>query len=208
MKNVRINLIKRNEVRYQGVVNPKFLAFALSGAIAAALLLVVVVRSVQFTYRKSIVKGAQQHWARIEPRYESAKKVSLAIKRQTKILEELRSRRDNVTTWDEFLLMLQSTVPENIQFTRLSLYSSIVKGEDALSKFSVTGVSRGEAAEGSVFLWRELLLRSDIYLEHYDSLELGYLRQSGRGDDVAQRSFEFEGGRVGDGSSGEKGGRK
>ena len=208
MKTVRINLIKRSEVRYQGIVNPKFLVIALSSAVVAAMLLVMVVRGVQFTYRKKIVRDALQHWGRIEPRYEAVKDVRKAMARQNKILDELRSRRDKAATWDDFLLMLRKTVPQNIQFNRLSVASSIATGDDAVSRFSVTGASQGESAQASVISWQKALKQGDVYGKYFDTLELGYLRLSGRGNDaVSQRSFELKGGRQGEGPSDEKGGR-
>jgi hypothetical protein len=206
MNNVRVNLIKRSEMRYQGVVNPKFLAIAAAFTLTAVLLLLTAVRGVQYSYRKKLLSDARQHWEQLEPRNKSAKAVSDELSRQAEMIKDLESRGEWATTWVDFLILLQKTAPESIQLNRLTLSRSAIGGAAAKSSIFITGISTGNAAEAGVISWRKTLMGDPVYNKYFDTLELGYLRLSGRGS--IGRDFELRGGREGDGLSDEKGGRK
>jgi uncharacterized DUF497 family protein len=206
MNNVRVNLIKRAEMRYQGVVNPRFLAIAAAFTLTAVLLLVISVRGVQYSYRKRLLSDARLHWEQLEPRNASVRAVRDEMARQAEIVESLNARSEWATTWVDFLMVLEKTAPENVQLHRLTLSRSAVGGEGAQSRILISGISMGGSAEVSVISWRKALMNDPVYNKYFDSLELGYLRLSGRGTNG--RDFELRGGREGSGRSDEAGGRK
>lgn len=206
MKNVRINLIKRTEVRYQGIVSPKFLVVTFGSALLAALVLLIVVRSVQYSYRKRHIEDARKTWADLEPRYKRLKEIRAELAHENAVLTELKARQARGARWSDFLLMLQRTAPENIQLGRLHLeHVSMADGSQS-SGMSIRGWSQGDGAEAAVIGWRKLLLGNSVYTNQFDSLDLGHLRLAGAVSEGSglRRSFEFVGERQVSGSGGQK----
>ena len=205
MKSVRINLIKRSEVRYQGIVSPKFLVITCGSALIAALLLMIVVRGVQYTYRKKDLSDAREVWLKMEPRYKRLNDARAELAHQNKILAELKAQRVGAARWAEFMLMLQKTVPANIQLGHLYMAGGPQSG-----RLSIKGWSQGDDAEAVVIGWRKMLLGNSVYTNQFDSLDLGHLRLAGtvnEGEGV-RRSFEFKGERRISSGSGGPGGQK
>lgn len=200
MKNVRVDLIKRAEIRYQGVVSPRFLIVTMGSALIAALLLLVAVRGIQYHYRKKQIEAAQQVWLTIGPRYQALKKAREKLAHQNEILIALEERRQKALCWGDFLLMFQKSAPENIQLNQFQIFQRRERDGSAQSIFSVKGWSQGKDAEASVISWRKRLLLDPECGHYFDSLELVYLRLAGGGNEseALRRNFEFEGTRQAD----------
>lgn len=189
MKSVRINLIARSELRYQGAVSPKFLVITLGSALIAALLLLLVVRSVQYVYRNRNLTAAREVWSGMAPRYQSLQETRAALARQQSLLRALKERQEGTVRWADFLLSLQLTVPEKMSLSQLQLS---VMGSGQGQQISIRGQSQGDDAEAVVIAWRKMLLETPDYLTHFDSLELKYLRSSGRKNEGTELRRDFE----------------
>ncbi|MFC1467381.1 hypothetical protein ACFLQY_01625 [Verrucomicrobiota bacterium] len=210
MKNVRINLIKRTEVRYQGIVSPKFLVVTFGSGLLASLLFMIAIRGIQYKYRKKDIVSASERWSIVEPRYEALKGARVELVHQKKMLEGLRKRREHVSRWTDFLRTLQRTAPANIQLGRLQLSRQVKLDGAELCRLSIKGWSQGDDAESVVIGWRKELLGDPVYTSLFDTLDLGHLRLFGKLQDggVVRRSFEFQGERQGAGPSKGNGGQK
>jgi hypothetical protein len=210
MKSVRVNLIKRSEVRYQGAVSPKFLTITLGSAVAAVLLLLMVVRTVQYAYRKRQLVDARVLWAQMEPRFKQLNQPRNEVGAQKKLVDELGDWREKAARWSEFMLILQRSVPPQIQLGRMQLSRDAASDGTEVNRFSVKGWSEGADAESVVIGWRRALMNDPGYTNLFVSLELGHLRLAGSTmmGDQSRRSFEL----VGEGpvilASGEAGEKK
>lgn len=194
MKSVRINLMNRTEVRYQGTVSPKFLAIALGSTLVSVIVLLLVVQSVQYTYRKKHLANERNVWSTMEPRYRASKKARAELSYQKNVLAALEAYEVHAAKWGDFLLTLQETIPAEIQLGYLQLVNLQTVGAADPARFLIKGWSQGDDAEGVVIEWRKSLLADPVYTNQFDSLELSHLRLAGNlKGDVVRRSFELKG---------------
>lgn len=196
----RVNLLKKNEQRYQGIVSQSFL---FSVIILAPILVVALVGGVQFASFKGVQEELQSNrlvWAGLEPRLIDFRKEKGGLTSNNQLL-------DLLVGWDESrpllsLMMddLQDAVPGNIQFRRLTLRSNLgatvlrsAKDLDPSYLLVIEGVSQGARAENEVIQFRKDLLSCAQVADVFDSIKLASMRQQRGQQGVDQREFRLEG---------------
>lgn len=119
--NLRVNLLKEAEQRYQGPVSIRFL-LRTGGIGLGVLLLIFVALSMhgQFMLKRNL-KAAKEEWVRLGPRYDEITKRQALLANYKGLLDELNAWGPTNAHMHEMLLELQKTVPESVQLLQLNI---------------------------------------------------------------------------------------
>ncbi|MEN7972990.1 MAG: hypothetical protein ABFR47_04055 [Verrucomicrobiota bacterium] len=196
----RVNLLKRSERRYQGVVSRKFMQVGIVVSSILFLSLFVGLRLVQYAGLQSNLRGSRIVWESLEPRLAVAKEQQRVLATNRQVLELLDAWRKSQVPMEGLLLDIQEAIPENVQLMRISLRSnaknSIARNADELKlgySLTLQGVSQGEQAENAVINLRKGLQERDHLSTFFDSLKLVSMRKRQGRSGENMREFSFEG---------------
>jgi len=200
MNHPRVNLLKKSEQRYQGVVSHRFILVVV---VVVPILLVAALsgmKLVQYASVQSALQEEKKAWANLEPRY-------LLHQEELRSLNACRSSLDLLNGWmgsqvslSLLLSEVQEEVPPTIQLQRLSVRSepktsTFARAEDFVLdyKLMLQGVSQGDRAEDAVMGLRKDLMATDMLGTTFRSVKLASMRKrSGKGGQAA-RDFRIEG---------------
>lgn len=200
MNHARINLLKKNELRHQGAVSHRFLVVA---AIAAPILVASIVGGIMILQYSGIQSDLVQSagiWKDLEPKVEMLKLEKRGLTMNEQALRLFDGWRDSQASFVKLLDDIQATVPQNIQFTRLSVKSeNIPTTYESAEKMALTyslsieGSAQGEEAENEVIELRRDLLACEQIGATFDSIKLASLRKrtGSTGDSI--REFKLVG---------------
>lgn len=159
--NPRINLLKRSELRYQGPVSGRFIAFS-----SALLLLTSVLLFGSYILFVTYLQRGQLNWAReswgyLEPNYKNLMEIKSTTREIDNLLEELDGWSRSALSAHGLLDQVQNIVPANIQLTQMILRDGVLepdtepkKGQKVaayrLLKMSLGGLSHSDESESAV----------------------------------------------------------
>lgn len=196
----RVNLLKKSEQRYQGMVSRRFVLVSM---VATPILLIAAlsgIKLVQYTGVQSELKASREIWKTLEPKLAlfNEEKMGLADHRQ--ILSLFEGWRASQAPVIELLEGIQDSVPDNIQFTRLSLRSDFTRAlyetadDMALNyKLVIEGLSQGDMAESDVIHLQRELLACEVVESAFESIKLTAMRKRQDAKRITMREFRLEG---------------
>jgi hypothetical protein len=132
MISLRVNLLRAEELRYQGAVSREFavkMSFYGGGTLLALLGIIAFVNARISSGQLATSRSA---WADIEPRYERVRALQGELAKNNQVSGDLESWSSTRVNWHEQLHQLRSLVPPEIQLTEMSVrgeWQVIVEGE-------------------------------------------------------------------------------
>lgn len=200
MKYPRVNLIKKNELRYQGVVSRGFILTLGIGAPAVLVLVLLAFFVVYQSNLKAQLESARIVWENYEPRLNDYREDKSGLTTTGQIMDLFDGWQASQKSFLTLLEEVQQNVPENIQFTRLSVRSELggpvyKKPEDLALNLDLTidGMAVGDGAERDVILLQKKLKSSAAIGSSFASLKLASMRKSTAADNQAMRQFRLTG---------------
>lgn len=201
MKNpARVNLLKKTEQRYQGAVSRRFM---LASVVITPIVVIAAlsgIKLVQYTGVQAELRASREIWADLEPKLELFKDENKGLVANRKMLDLIDGWETSHGSFVKLLEDIQRTVPENIQFTRLSVrdtsqITTFANPTDMELDYTleVEGISQGERAENQVIDLRRNLLACEQIGSTFSSIKLASLRKSSGGNGVNGRSFRLVG---------------
>lgn len=204
MKYPRVNLLSKNEIRYQGAVSGRFILISAVASPIVIVLLVLGLKIIQHNKVQSELKKSRVTWATLQPQYESYKAESKDLGQSRGMVEMFNGWTKGQLLFSELLTEIQLAVPGNIQLSRLSVRSqstatSYLKPEEMQLAFSlvVEGQSLGASAEQHVFGMQRNLLGGKQVSLNFGSLEPAYIRKRESSTGGSLREFRLEGSSAG-----------
>lgn len=204
----RVNLLKKSEQRYQGVVSRRFLLVCI---VVTPILFIASfsgIKLVQYTSVQSSLKSNREIWVGLEPRLEQYQDERRCLVANQQALELIAGWQGTQVPISELLSEIQGSVPANVQLTRLSIRSDPgTSGYAKLADFSkehtlvFQGIAQGDRAEEVVIGLRKELLKTARMGVIFDSVKLGSMRKRVGKDGQISQVFHL------DGSSAEGGGK-
>lgn len=196
----RVNLLKKNEQRYQGVVSQRFLFIASVLVPVVIVVLAVVIQQSKYREVKKSLEASRASWQQLEPKLTEYRKEKGGLQGNQELLNLLEAWDKSRPALFELMDDLQGVVPWKVQLKRLTLrsrFGSAIAKTPADLKPSVLlvveGVSQGDRAENEVIQLRKDLLGCARVSDVFDSVKLASMRRS-RGDSgIDQREFRLEG---------------
>jgi hypothetical protein len=196
----RVNLLKKNEQRYQGMVSRRFVLVSI---VATPILLIAVlsgIKLIQFTTVQSDLKVSREIWQTLEPRLALFNEEKKGLTDHRQILSLFEGWRASQAPVIELLDGIQDSVPDNIQFTRLSLRSDLSRAvygtADDMTlnyKLIIEGLSLGDMAESDVIRLQRELLACEVVESTFDSIKLTAMRKRQDAKRLTMREFRLEG---------------
>lgn len=191
---VRVNLMVPEEFRASSAittsVSPRVLAIT-GGAVVATLL---ALGTVHFRMVGNGLKLAQARYATVEPRYKEAMRIQADRNHNHDIMKEMDGWAASGVAWREPLRILGGLVPDSVQFTRLTLDSSIEKPRpsrptDAEKQppppppvrrytIRIDGAASGELSDQTVVDFVKTLRESPAFLDWIESVQLQGLQRA------------------------------
>ena len=200
MNQARINLLKKNEQRHQGAISRKFILMAAVVAPILVMSIVSGIKVIQYSGVQSDLRQSREIWSDLEPRLELFKEENRGLVLNQKALDLFDGWQASQASFSKLLTDLQETVPETIQFTRLSVKSDLTKSVYASAKdmqlsfsLSIAGNATGEEADNHVINLRRDLLDCEQIGSTFDSIKLASLRKRTDAEGDAIRVFELVG---------------
>jgi Tfp pilus assembly protein PilN len=215
MTSLRVNLIRSEERRYQGPVSKRFILLSLGGALAAGLFIWAGVGWTQRAETQKELTALESEWALIQPRYNLAKAKAAQIGQIEEVEKELKLWGATRLQSDKMLEEFASTVPENIQIVRLSIFSewSVVRppapppppentetrpkppppGIPARkSAMSISGRAAGDDGSDAVVKMVQDLKAAPVLGSVLETIKLNNLLRDVQPDDQSDRSFTID----------------
>ncbi len=192
----RVNLLKKSELRYQGAVSRRFMLVGVVVTPIVAIALLSSIKLVQYTTVKYELKTSREIWTELEPRLELYKNENRGLVTNQQVMELLDGWQNSQASFVRLLTDIQDTVPENIQFTRLSVRSAMDSSTykspedmELVYNLVVEGISHGDQAETEAILLPRKLLAAEEVAATFDTLKLASMRKRGGGGSSNQRDF-------------------
>ncbi len=123
---LRVNLLKPEELRYQGPVSRQFIITLVGSALALIFVLgILVTIQRQYALSKNL-SWAREEWIKVEPRYKKDQAEQQKMFDNEALLKELNLWGSTRLQWGSLLVELQAIVPPTIQLTRMAVRSEWV----------------------------------------------------------------------------------
>ena len=196
----RVNLLKKNEQRYQGIVSRRFTMVC---AVLTPILLIAVlggIKLIQFAGLQSDLKAKTEFWAEMEPRLERFKAENGNLNTNRKVLELFdgwdASQLDLVQIMDD----IQNAVPGNVQFNRMMIRGNIlpktygsVEEMKLDFQFQIDGLAMGERAEKDIWRFQKELLATAAIADAFDFIDLTGMRKRDFNNGTSCQEFKING---------------
>ncbi len=192
--NLQINLLKKNERRYQGIVSMKFMVLGAAAVFGGILLLFFVLAGIAKVTVMANLERTRREWTRQEP-------VAAIIRMQTTAISANRRTRTSLDQWSErtgapfhrIMRELQRSVPGQIQLSRI--YAGMTESGSSGQPECVLQLSGWAVGEGGELLAVEFK-RNLNYSKQLKSF-CGEMRLiSSRRESDASWTFSLEGKRI------------
>ena len=197
----RVNLLEKEEQRYQGVISHRAILISIAVIPLVFALIFLGIGFLRHEKVASLLQETRKEWAKVKPQFDIYKAELRQQNDARSALELMMAWKDAGIPVSKFLMEVQVRVPENIQITKLSL-----DGETAsLSSFSTTndcviayemllnGIALGDRAEGSVIGFRRSLMDEGFISTTFKSIKLASMRKRVEEDGQNMREFSIEG---------------
>ena len=196
----RVNLLKKDEQRYQGAVSQRFILVTMVVAPILFIAILSGIKLIQYGGVQSNLKSSREIWMNLEPRLERFKVQQQQLNDNKKVLDIIQAWKDSQISVDGLLLDIQQAIPSQIQLTRVSIHSdiktSVYHNASELGldyRLTLQGVSQGEQAEDEVISLRKDLLKKEHISVAFESLKLASMRKRDGQNGESFREFSLEG---------------
>jgi hypothetical protein len=120
MNLLQVNLLKKNERRYQGIVSMKVMALVSVSVLAGTTILVFLLAGISRMTLNSDLAKAKDEWGRLEPRAALVRNSQAAVEANLKTLAGLESwAQSEHLTMHRILRAVQSRIPEQMALEHL-----------------------------------------------------------------------------------------
>ncbi len=196
----RVNLLRKNEQRHQGVVSRRFM---LVNIVITPILFIAIlsgVKLIQYSGVQANLRASREILDTLEPRLAVAQDQQRGLKANRQAIDLIQGWQDSQVSMDGLLLDIQKAIPENVQLTRISIRSEVkVSVYHDVSELGLgyrlvlQGVSQGEQAENAVINLRKELLTREHLSASFNSVKLTSMRKREGQAGESVREFSFEG---------------
>jgi hypothetical protein len=144
---IRVNLLKPEEARRQGVVGVKFLVRVVIGTVIAVVLIVGGLTYMRYETGKNDLTAARNIWEIREPMYNKVLKMKDDLATEKKFQQELRGWQASRIEWSPLLVELRKICPASVQLRRLGIRGDLyVKQKPVVTPVDGEGESTVAAA--------------------------------------------------------------
>jgi hypothetical protein len=201
MKYPRVNLLERDERRYQGVVSHRMILLSIAIIPTVVSLLFFMIGLVAYKEAHSNWGEVKKEWTTVKPQFDRFRQALKAQNEARRALALMKGWRDAGVDFSTLLLDIQKKVPPTIQLKSLEFAGK--SGDEPFSdpdacsvnyEMEIHGISVGDRAEASVIGFRRDLMAEDSAVASvFHSIKLSSMRKKPAGDGESIREFSIEG---------------
>lgn len=143
---LQVNLLKKTERRYQGIVGMKVLVLGAVSVFAAITFLAFFLAAISKMTLNSNLDRARHEWARLEPPTSALRAAQAATAANSKTLSELESwsKGDHPSMY-RVLRAVQENVPPQMELYHFSVGAEQTNGNDSVAcALRISGIAKGE----------------------------------------------------------------
>ena len=196
----RVNLLRKNELRYQGAVSRRFIMVSM---VVAPILLIAVlsgIKMLQYSGVQADLKASREIWKELEPRLSLYMEERRGLATNQQVIDFFDGWKQSKASFVQLLDGVQDTMPANIQLVRLSVRTPLKTDSYATPKeleldynLTIEGLSEGGSAETAVIQLRKDLEESPRMSQAFDAIKLVSMRKRDGVANVNLREFRLEG---------------
>ena len=191
--NLRIDLLKESERRYQGAVSRAFVAKMVGIVALIGVALIGVTSWIKYRMTMNSVAVAEEQWRQIETAFEQVRKMKDDMGANDNMYQQLKGWNVSRLEWHALLEDLQRMVPLNVQLTKLSVSSSTTtitpdtkENPEAdntprdvrTSRLRMDGKAIGDKSDKTVLDFAETLRESKGFGSVWDSINLKKMQRA------------------------------
>lgn len=142
---LQVNLLKKTERRYQGIVSMKVMALGSVSLLAGITILVFSMAGISKMTLKSNLDRARREWGRLNPQAAVVRSLQTASAANRKVLSDLGSwAKDDQPAMFDILYALQSNIPA--QMALENFYAGLEQASDTEAYYTLrfSGRAQGE----------------------------------------------------------------
>ena len=159
-----MNLLKKNEQRYQGAVSKKMVISLVTLVPVLFLLLFLGIEWLQYNVASDSLAENEARWSELQPKLKVYNKKRAILNKNKKILMLISEWKKVVIPMSEVLEELQDSVPADIQLSELSITAQ-TKGKTFTEKTKeinytllLKGIAVGDQGKDSIVSFRKKFL--------------------------------------------------
>lgn len=193
---LQVNLLKKTERRYQGIVSMKVMVFCSVSVLAGVTILVFSLAGISKVTLSTNLDRARREWERLEPQAAAVRRVQAAAAANRKSLDVLDARiRGEQVLIHAVLLELQRNIPDRMELE--NLFAGLEQAGDKVPVYNVLRFSGRAQGELTAVDARRTLSANEVMNSFCGEVRLVSSRREA-GDTWA---FSIEGRREGDGGA-------
>lgn len=168
---MRVNLLKKSEVRYQGAVSRKFLWTTMISAVLGMALLVGVIVSMTLQARRVAMRNLATRLDRLTPQVRQVEQMNEVLAHNRATREALDAWGDERLVWSRVALDLQYQVPDSVQMRGIELHIAERDGRHE-TRMTLDGLAIHPHPEDVAVRFQRSLLEIESLKLHFDSIRL------------------------------------
>ena len=184
---MRVNLLRKTEVRYQGAVSRRFLITTIVTTALLILLLFCVILCMGWQARRMKVRRMLAQMDELKPKVTRVEGLQAVAAHNTKTVKALRQWREERAEWRQALRDVQLQIPESIQLNVLDIAVTDAPGQPGACKMDLRGTAISSQPEDVVVRFRRSLLEVGSLKSCFSSIKLVSFNRLGADKDEPLR---------------------
>lgn len=180
---MRVNLLRKTEVRYQGAVSRRFLITTIVTTSLLVLLLFSVILCMGWQARRMKVKRLMAQMDELKPKVTRVEELQAVVTHNTKTRNALQHWRETRAVWHGALRDIQLQIPESIQLNVLDISVTDAEGQDSACRMDLRGTAVSSQPEDVVVRFRRSLLEVGSLKSYFSSIKLVSFSRQGTDKD-------------------------
>jgi len=193
-----VNLLKKNEQRYEGSVSKKMIIILLTLVPVLFLILFAGIEWVQYSSAEKNLKLNKARWEKLQPKLKVYEKQKALLNKDENIVELIKGWKKIIIPMSTVLSELQDMVPSDIQLHRLSITAqskttTFKKASEFLVDYnlSINGIAQGEKGGASVFDFQKKFLKPIKIGTVFSTAKLGTMSKSQDAEEKVIHKFSI-----------------
>ncbi|MBN1267973.1 MAG: hypothetical protein JXB04_00145 [Kiritimatiellae bacterium] len=124
--NIRINLIRENEIRQPGLMNPKMIMRMSLAALVGLIVLTIMLILLHVASVNRALSQARARHKKVDPVFQDVRALQQDLAFNQALLKDLQGWNKWRFEWQTILMDLQAAVPAPVQLTRLAIKSNMI----------------------------------------------------------------------------------
>ncbi len=195
---MHVNLLRKSEIRYQGIVTKKFSIFVPILTIVLGALIFTPIHIMKTTMNRSKIRSMTEQLEQLETVVQRANELEKICNHNQSILDELKNREKHTLSVSDLLNAIQTIVPTTIQLTALTYNATPQTKEGKVGanwtiSIGIDGEAIAAAPEAVVIPFGNTIANLPFMRYSFDTVNLINFNRVSSGDTLETAVFHISG---------------